>query len=171
MDAINEKAVQQALDSMLAEFNGVAIVVAHSLTTICNCDKIVVMGDNGKVVEQGTHSELLQVPKQLDNDGNPVSGPGLYHTLWDTQQVVCADTKTSAQKDEMACLNSQIQVQEKELQKLRTQIRRLRIQRRKSRTENNQIKHKTINRLRGCDENKLHFPDMISLRRASSSPA
>lgn len=55
LDAINEKAVQQALDKMLAKFNGVAIVVAHRLTTICNCDNIVVMGDDGTKVEEGTH--------------------------------------------------------------------------------------------------------------------
>ena len=47
---------------MLAKFNGVAIVVAHRLTTICNCDKIVVM-DDGRAVEQGTHDQLLRVDK------------------------------------------------------------------------------------------------------------
>ena len=59
LDAINEKAVQQALDEMLSKFNGVAIVVAYRLTTICNCDKIVVMGDDGTKVEE----DLLRVPK------------------------------------------------------------------------------------------------------------
>merc|ERR1711959_551323 len=87
LDAINEKAVQQALDKMLAKFNGVAIVVAHRLTTICNCDKIIVMGDDGTKVEEGTHEQLLRVPKRVDAEGTPIVGPGLYHTLWDTQQV------------------------------------------------------------------------------------
>ena len=53
LDALNEEAVQGALDSMLAKNGGVALVVAHRLTTIRNCDNIVVLGDNGKVVEQG----------------------------------------------------------------------------------------------------------------------
>lgn len=87
LDAINEKAVQAALDEMLKKFNGVALVVAHRLTTICNCEKIVVLGDDGTKVEEGTHDQLMLVPKQVDAKGNPVVGPGLYHTLWDTQQV------------------------------------------------------------------------------------
>lgn len=87
LDAINEKAVQQAMDRMLDAFNGVAIVVAHRLTTICNCDKIIVMGDKGTKVEEGTHQELLQKPKQVDENGTPAVGPGLYHTLWDIQQT------------------------------------------------------------------------------------
>ena len=29
----------------------------------------------------------MQVPKQVDAKGEPVVGPGLYHTLWDTQQM------------------------------------------------------------------------------------
>lgn len=91
LDAINEKAVQAALDDMLREFSGVAIVVAHRLTTICNCDKIVVMGSPstkymGVKVEEGTHEELMQIPYEVDGDGNPVCGPGMYHALWDTQQ-------------------------------------------------------------------------------------
>jgi len=65
LDAINEKAVQQALDDMLSKFRGVAIVVAHRLTTICNCDKIVVMGDDGTKVEEGTHEDLLKSPREL----------------------------------------------------------------------------------------------------------
>ena len=53
LDAINEAAVQRTLDSMLTKHRGIALVVAHRLTTICNCDKIVVMGNNGRAVEQG----------------------------------------------------------------------------------------------------------------------
>merc|ERR1712129_424518 len=75
---------------MLAEFNGVAIVVAHRLTTICNCDRIVVMGDEGCAVEQGTHEELLQNEKEVDAEGKVVVWKGLYHTLWDTQQLAIA---------------------------------------------------------------------------------
>merc|ERR1711998_6669 len=63
LDAINEKSVQQALDEMLSEHRGVAIVVAHRLTTICNCDKIVVMGD-GVAIEEGTHKQKKKKKKK-----------------------------------------------------------------------------------------------------------
>jgi len=124
LDAINEKAVQVALDDMLSQFKGVAIVVAHRLTTICNCDKIVVMGDDGTKVEEGTHEELLKVPKQVDAEGKPVAGPGLYHTLWDTQQV---SGKTGANDnagggDDEGDLKSKLEAQEKELEDLRKEL-------------------------------------------------
>jgi len=117
LDAINEKAVQQALDKMLAKFNGVAIVVAHRLTTICNCDNIVVMGDGGTKVEEGTHEELLKVPKQVDEDGKPVVGPGLYHTLWDTQQMGSAKSGEIEKE-----LLDQVQEQQTEIEMLKREL-------------------------------------------------
>jgi len=117
LDAINEKAVQEALDKMLAKFNGVAIVVAHRLTTICTSDKIVVMGDGGTKVEEGTHEELMKVPKQVDEDGEPVVGPGLYHTLWDTQQMASADSGEIEKE-----LLDQVQEQQTEIEMLKREL-------------------------------------------------
>jgi ABC-type transport system involved in Fe-S cluster assembly fused permease/ATPase subunit len=37
------------------------IFAAHRLSTITNCDNIIVIGENG-VLEQGTHKELLRIP-------------------------------------------------------------------------------------------------------------
>jgi len=119
LDAINEKAVQQALDDMLSKFRGVAIVVAHRLTTICNCDKIVVMGDDGTKVEEGTHEDLLKKPKRIGADGKPIVGPGLYHALWDTQQIGGANTEL--ENPEMLELQMKLLTQERELNKLREQ--------------------------------------------------
>ena len=129
LDAINEKAVQQALDEMLSKFNGVAIVVAHRLTTICNCDKIVVMGDNGTKVEEGTHEELLRVPKQVDEEGKPVVGPGLYHTLWDTQQVDSAGSdNTTALREKLKKQQAEMETQQQRIEKQMQEIRALRQQ-------------------------------------------
>ena len=58
LDSVNEKEVQKALDEMLKRHSGVAIVIAHRLTTIKNCDKIIVM-EKGKKVEEGTHGAVL----------------------------------------------------------------------------------------------------------------
>ena len=130
LDAINEKAVQEALDDMLSKFNGVAIVVAHRLTTICNCDKIVVMGDGGTKVEEGTHEELLEVAKQVDTDGKPVAGPGLYHTLWDTQQVTSAESDNATElsdkmKNQQTEMDQRMEEQQQEIEALRRQLNAL----------------------------------------------
>ena len=45
---------------MLQKHQGVAIVIAHRLTTVKNCDKICVI-DKGAKVEEGTHEELMAI--------------------------------------------------------------------------------------------------------------
>ncbi len=57
LDANNEKVIMQNLDEF---FRGrTAIVVAHRLSTVKNADQIIVL-DKGKIVEVGTHKELVQ---------------------------------------------------------------------------------------------------------------
>lgn len=60
LDNENEALVQEALESAL--FDRTALVIAHRLSTIRDADLIVVL-DQGCVVEQGTHAELM------DKDG------------------------------------------------------------------------------------------------------
>ncbi|MGD9861761.1 MAG: ABC transporter ATP-binding protein [Pseudodonghicola sp.] len=56
LDAQSEQVVQSALDKLSG--GRTTLVIAHRLATIRNADKIVVM-DRGRVVDEGTHEELL----------------------------------------------------------------------------------------------------------------
>jgi ATP-binding cassette subfamily C protein CydCD len=56
LDAVNEQAVRRALDLLQADRT--TIVIAHRLSTVRDADQIVVL-DEGRVAEIGTHSALL----------------------------------------------------------------------------------------------------------------
>lgn len=56
LDSVSESLVQEALDKMMV--GRTSIIVAHRLTTIQKAGSIAVI-QNGTIVEQGTHSELL----------------------------------------------------------------------------------------------------------------
>jgi len=57
LDAESEKLVQQALDTVME--NRTTLVIAHRLATVRRADRILVL-DAGRVVEQGSHEELLR---------------------------------------------------------------------------------------------------------------
>ncbi|GAA1414918.1 ABC transporter ATP-binding protein [Streptomyces thermospinosisporus] len=57
LDTRTEAAVQKAIDALSA--NRTTITIAHRLSTVRNADQIVVL-DSGRVVERGTHEELLE---------------------------------------------------------------------------------------------------------------
>lgn len=71
LDTKSESAVQEALDR--ASEGRTTIVIAHRLSTIRNADNIVVMA-KGKIVEQGTHNELLE-------------RQAVYHSLVQAQEL------------------------------------------------------------------------------------
>jgi len=58
LDSENEKLVQEALDRLMV--GRTSVVVAHRLSTIVDSDQIVVL-QNGRIVERGTHTELIQL--------------------------------------------------------------------------------------------------------------
>ena len=70
LDSEAEQLIQDAF-WQLAE-DKTTIIIAHRLSTIMRADRIIVM-DKGKVVEQGTHAELIKNQK------------GIYHKLWGLQ--------------------------------------------------------------------------------------
>ncbi len=69
LDAESEKVVQEAINEALKDRT--AIIVAHRLSTIIDCDEIIVF-DKGKIVEKGNHLELM-------------SNNGLYRKLYEIQ--------------------------------------------------------------------------------------
>ncbi len=70
LDSISERNIQNALKALMQ--NRTTFVIAHRLSTVINADLICVL-DNGKIIEKGTHEELL-------NNNAP-----LYTTLFRTQ--------------------------------------------------------------------------------------
>jgi subfamily B ATP-binding cassette protein MsbA len=56
LDSESERLVQQALERLMV--GRTSIVIAHRLSTIEAADRVVVL-DRGRVIEQGTHAELL----------------------------------------------------------------------------------------------------------------
>ena len=68
LDSESEALVQEALWNLME--GTTALVVAHRLATIARLDRIVVM-DRGRVVEEGTHAELLSPGRN-----------GVYGRLW-----------------------------------------------------------------------------------------
>ena len=69
IDSYSEKLIQEATDRITK--HQTSIIIAHRLTTIKNADRIIVM-DKGKIVEQGSHLELLEKD-------------GYYKNLYDMQ--------------------------------------------------------------------------------------
>ncbi len=69
LDSQTEQLIQDALSKLMA--GRTSIVIAHRLSTIAKLDRIVVM-DDGNIIEQGTHSQLL-----AEN--------GVYADLWRRQ--------------------------------------------------------------------------------------
>ncbi len=70
LDSESEALIQDALNTLMQ--GRTSIVIAHRLSTVASLDRIVVL-ENGKIVEQGTHHQLLG------------KSHGVYNHLWSRQ--------------------------------------------------------------------------------------
>jgi len=69
LDSISESYIQDAFNELMK--GKTTIIIAHRLSTIQKMDRIIVL-DEGQIVEEGTHKELLQKN-------------GVYANLWNHQ--------------------------------------------------------------------------------------
>ena len=79
LDNQSEMLIQDALEKLMA--GRTTFIIAHRLSTVHNADKIIVL-DKGKVVESGTHKELM-------------ANEGLYHHLY-TMRLIEAESPSEA---------------------------------------------------------------------------
>ncbi|ETZ04876.1 putative ABC transporter ATP-binding protein [Holospora undulata HU1] len=71
LDTHTEQLIQKSINELLDSSGATVIAIAHRLSTLKHTDRIIVL-DKGKLVEDGTHIELL-------------AKTGLYKHLWDAQ--------------------------------------------------------------------------------------
>lgn len=71
LDSISEKYIQNAFDEVMK--GKTTIVIAHRLSTIQKMDRIIVL-DEGKIIEEGTHAELLEKGGQYTDLWNHQAG-------------------------------------------------------------------------------------------------
>ena len=69
LDTQTEKEIQKSIKDVSA--NHTTLIIAHRLSTVIEADQIIVL-DHGKIVERGTHTDLLKEK-------------GLYETMWKKQ--------------------------------------------------------------------------------------
>ena len=69
LDSESESVIQESINNLST--NKTTLIIAHRLSTVINADKIVVI-ENGQVIEQGNHKELL-------------NNEGAYSVLYDSQ--------------------------------------------------------------------------------------
>jgi ATP-binding cassette subfamily B protein len=78
LDSESEMFVQSTIDKLKAQGKTI-IVIAHRLSTIMNADKIVVL-ENGKLLEEGTHHELYDIKRK-------------YYQMWQKQFPMLNENK------------------------------------------------------------------------------
>src|SRR5277367_6032566 len=84
LDSHTEHEIQEALERVSR--NRTSLVIAHRLSTVISADEIIVL-DQGRIVERGTHAQLLAMS-------------GLYASMWNRQREAAAARERLAQIDD-----------------------------------------------------------------------
>ena len=71
LDSHTEAHIQESLNLLIDDMSKTVIAVAHRLSTLKHMDRIIVL-DKGKIIEEGTHEELLK-------------NQGYYQSMWNMQ--------------------------------------------------------------------------------------
>lgn len=74
LDSKTEKQIQDALNILIEDKKTTVVAIAHRLSTLKNMDRIIVL-DQGKIVEEGTHTQLIRRKNSL------------YNQLWKLQRI------------------------------------------------------------------------------------
>ncbi|MCX6720136.1 MAG: hypothetical protein NTV36_03470, partial [Candidatus Staskawiczbacteria bacterium] len=85
LDSNSEMLIQDALNNLMKDKT--TIVIAHRLSTIQKMDRIIVV-DDGKIIEQGSHKDLLEKENSL------------YKKLWELQAGGFLKSETDNEEDE-----------------------------------------------------------------------
>jgi ABC-type multidrug transport system fused ATPase/permease subunit len=86
LDTQTEREVQQAINEVSK--GSTTLIIAHRLSTVMDCDKIIVL-KHGVIVEEGTHQDLLNIRD------------GYYKRLWEKQSEQQEKMRREAQQNEM----------------------------------------------------------------------
>merc|ERR1719240_1312946 len=148
LDSKAEVVVKEALEEMIAHNKtGCTIIIAHRLSTLRTCDRIVVM-DKGSIKESGSHAELMEI--EIEKDTNGKMKKGWYHDLWQTQhgkednserlealekeneklreQAKEAEQKQTEQEEEIKQLKADMQKQQEAMNRLQEDNARMSLQ-------------------------------------------
>jgi len=83
LDTETERHIQTAIESVSKQRT--SMIIAHRLSTIMSCEQILVL-DQGRIVERGTHADLLQLQAR-------------YANLWNSQVQAATSSTTAVQPD------------------------------------------------------------------------